>query len=177
MDVVDGGDGDDSLALAGDAANNTLAINAVGPAAQVTLDGASSLHTNLEVIEALVGDGDDTITVGDLTDTPVRLVDLDLSNTGSDIDLVTLEGTEGSDDVSITESGGLVSVTGLAAEFNIDSAAAADGDRLTVNGNAGDDQIKAVDGVENTIGITLNGGLGNDSLSADAILNLSLIHI
>ncbi|MCP4853121.1 MAG: calcium-binding protein, partial [Fuerstiella sp.] len=171
VDTVDGGDGDDTLAMAGDGANNTLAINTIGPAAQITLDGTNSLYTNLEVIEALVGDGDDSITVGDLTDTPVRLVHLGLSNTGSDIDLVTLNGTEGSDDVSITESGGLVSVTGLAAEFDIDSAATADGDRLTVNGNAGDDVIKAVDGVENTIGITLNGGLGDDSLTADAILN------
>ena len=66
-DVVDGGDGDDSLALAGDAANNTLAINAVGPAAQITLDGASSLHTNLEVVEALVGDGDDSVSYTHLT--------------------------------------------------------------------------------------------------------------
>ena len=42
---------------------------------------------------------------------------------------------------------------------------------LTVNGNEGDDAIKAEDGVEALIGIVLNGNAGDDFLSADATLN------
>ena len=170
-DAIDGGGGDDLVGIAGDASDNTLAITTVGAVASVSLDADVISNSNVEVISIGVDAGADTINVADLTDTPVRLVYLNLGTADGSVDAVTVEGTEGTDDVSITETGGLVSVTGLAAEFDIDSSVAADGDRLTVNGNAGDDVIKAVDGVENTIGITLNGGLGDDSLTADAILN------
>ena len=44
-------------------------------------------------------------------------------------------------------------------------------DRLTVQGNDGNDNIKAQPPVEGTILITLEGNAGDDFLSADAILN------
>ena len=59
--------------------------------------------------------------------------------------------------------------TGLNYNVNVSSATTAD--TLTVNGNEGNDSIKAVSPVEATIGIVLNGGAGDDFLSGDATLN------
>src|SRR5207253_9812661 len=71
-----------------------------------------------------------------------------------------------------TEGAGTVNVLGLRYTVNIvNVTAGAGGDTLTFNGNDGDDVIKAVNNVEAQINITLNGGQGNDYLSADATLN------
>src|SRR6185436_7936351 len=65
---------------------------------------------------------------------------------------------------------GFIKTAGLPYDVRLDGADPAL-DRLTVNGNEGDDTVVAAAGVETAIGITLNGGIGNDFLSADGNIN------
>lgn len=115
--------------------------------------------------------GADTFVVNDITQTDVRVVNLNLGADGLAAgDQVTVNGRTVADDILVTAAAGVVNVAGLEYDVNVRGSVAAETDRLLVNGNDGDDRIKAAAGVEATILITLNGGLGNDYLSADALL-------
>jgi Ca2+-binding RTX toxin-like protein len=116
----------------------------------------------------------DTGTLSDLSTTGVRLVFVFLDDDAA-TDSIVVEGRPVDDNILVTlpVAGNFdsVRVAGLGYDviFNgLDSPAS---DTLTVNGNEGNDAIKAVDGVQTAVNITLNGGAGNDVLSADAILN------
>ena len=113
--------------------------------------------------------GTDTITVLDLFPTEVVTLNLNLG-ADQDADTVTVNGRGSDDNLTISTAAGTVSVRGLRYDVHVNAAVVAD-DRLVVNGNDGNDRIKAVAGVEAVIGITLNGDAGDDFLSADAILN------
>lgn len=115
--------------------------------------------------------GADTFVVNDITQTDVRVVNLNLGADGLAAgDQVTVNGRTVADDILITAAAGAVNVAGLEYDVNVRGSVAAETDRLVVNGNDDDDRIKAAAGVEATILITLNGGLGDDQLSADALL-------
>ena len=115
--------------------------------------------------------GADTFVVNDITQTDVRVVNLNLGADGLAAgDQVTVNGRTVADDILVTAAAGVVNVAGLEYDVNVRGSVAAETDRLVVNGNDGDDRIKAAAGVEATILITLNGGLGDDYLSADALL-------
>ncbi len=115
--------------------------------------------------------GADTFVVNDITQTDVRVVNLNLGADGLAAgDQVTVNGRTVADDILITAAAGVVNVAGLEYDVNVRGSVVAETDRLVVNGNDGDDRIKAAAGVEATILITLNGGLGDDQLSADALL-------
>src|SRR5262249_4792849 len=118
-------------------------------------------------------------TVNDLFTTDVKTVNLGLGNADAGAaDAVTVNGRTTSDNLNITAPNDTVQTSGqshvllagLTYNVNVFGSVAADTDRLTVNGNASDDTIKAAAGVEATTLITLDGGDGNDTLSADAIL-------
>src|SRR5207249_6918751 len=53
---------------------------------------------------------------------------------------------------------------------NVFGAVAADGDRLTINGSEGDDQITVGAGANAVLNLTLNGNDGNDVINAGATL-------
>src|SRR5262249_24742218 len=94
---------------------------------------------------------------------------LDLDVTAGDADNVTVNGRAADDNILISTPGpGTVNVLGLGYDVRLLNVTTAD--RLTVLGNEGNDTIKAVAGVEGTVLITLDGGVGNDSLSADGTL-------
>ncbi|HUG70935.1 MAG TPA: dockerin type I domain-containing protein [Pirellulaceae bacterium] len=90
-----------------------------------------------------------------------------------------MNGRTTDDDLLVTTTAGAVNIAGLRYDVNITgSLAEPDDDRLTINGNEGDDVIRLGDGVEAVIDVTLNGGDGNDRLiaglghtSTDTILN------
>ena len=107
--------------------------------------------------------------LSDLTTTTVQLIDVSL-NSDESADNVIFEGRPLADDLMVSVSNGIVKVAGLSYDLRINGAEVF-ADRLTVNGNEGNDTIKAISGVEAVINITLSGNQGNDFLSADAILN------
>ncbi len=78
-------------------------------------------------------------------------------------DIVDVTGTQSKNTVKVAVSGTRVDVTGLAAVVHVSSPEPAD--RLQVNGLAGADELTAGTGLAPLIGLTLNGGDGDDILT------------
>ena len=122
---------------------------------------------SMETIDFNALGGADTITVNDLTGTGVKNVNIDLasppgSGTGDgQADTIIINATNGDDNIVVSSSGGVITVSGLAATVTITGAEAAN-DRLVINGLGGDDVITAsgLSGIQ----LTADGGLGNDVL-------------
>jgi Ca2+-binding RTX toxin-like protein len=124
----------------------------------------------IENINFVALGGADNITVGDLTGTGVAQVAIDLSATlgtgtgDGSIDHVTVTGTGGNDTITVTGAGASVTVTGLPEVVNINGAEAAN-DVLTINAGAGNDIISAATLPAAIIGLTIDGGAGNDTIT------------
>jgi Ca2+-binding RTX toxin-like protein len=167
-DVVEGQDGTDTLLFNGSAASEGIDISSNGgrvrffrDVGNITMDlnGVEHIHFN-----AL--DGADNVVVNDLAGTGVTQVALDLAGSAGgttpdgQLDSITVNGTVGADNIKVTASGTLVTVSGLSAQVTIDHADASD--VLTIAGGAGDDMIDASGLAANKISLTLNGGAGTD---------------
>jgi Ca2+-binding RTX toxin-like protein len=111
--------------------------------------------------------GADNVAVGDLSGTDVTEVDTNLSAAGGGGDVqpdnVIVQGTNGDDVAVVTGDTSGISAFGLAARVNITGSEVAN-DRLTVNALAGDDVVEASTLAAGAIGLTENGGVGNDVL-------------
>src|SRR5262249_682033 len=134
--------------------------------------------TSIEQITFNALGGADNITVNDLTGTGVTGVLLDLGATiggtqgdGAN-DVVTIDGTNGADQISLAATGTTVTVSGLSETVTIANAEA--GDRLVIQGQGGNDTINASGLPAGVIGLTIDGGAGNDviigSQGADTLL-------
>ncbi len=125
---------------------------------------------------------DPTASLSDLSTTEIRV---STSLKQPTLRTMSLSMDDSDDNVTVTvESAatGVLRVAGLPYDVRVIGATVAD--RLTIRGNEGNDEIKAVNAsgaaalnVEAVIGITLAGGSGNDTLSADAILIGGLVTI
>jgi Ca2+-binding RTX toxin-like protein len=128
--------------------------------ASVTMD-----LDDVENIEFRALGGADSINVGDLNGTDAARVDLDLRgpNGGGDAaaDAVTVNGANAQDVFGAAGDSGGVNVFGLKAAVNIFFQEQAN-DRLTLNGQGGDDTINAQSLEADGIQLTVNAGLGND---------------
>lgn len=128
--------------------------------------------------------GGDSLTVRDLTGTALRTIVFDAGNDAEILagapltDTVTIEGLNTADDITaavpnVADNNYRVSglpYTILVKGSDGDEANGDDRDHLIINGNAGDDRIKAQPPLETITRITLHGGAGDDYLSADAVL-------
>jgi Ca2+-binding RTX toxin-like protein len=172
-DVIDGQDGFDTLVFNGANIAETINISANGSHAlflrdigTVTMD----LH-GVESVDFTALGGADSIVINDLSGTDVTEVNINLSlaNGAGDVspDKVTVNATAGDNVVLLAGDATGVSVLGLAAQVNIVGAEAAN-DRLTISGFAGDDVITATGVSADAIGLTLDGGDGNDILIGSA---------
>jgi len=169
-DTVDGGDGFDTLQFNGANIAETMNIAAAaGGHVTLTRDiGTVSMDlVNMEDIQIAAAGGADSITVGDLTGTGVTQVGIDLGglNTGapdSAADQVTVNGTAHADQVSVVATATGVAVTGLAEQVNIDHPDATD--TLVIKTGAGNDTINANTLQAGVIGLTIDGGAGNDTI-------------
>ena len=165
--VTGGGDGADRLEFTGDGAANIIDLAATPGHATVTLGAATVDTTGVENLQINALGGDDTITVGDLSTSNVTSVGVD---TGAGSDDLIVNGRTTADILAVSApSATTLKIQGLAYDLNASNVSLPDD--LIVNGGQGDDEIKAASGVETTVNITFNGGLGNDFLSADATLN------
>jgi Ca2+-binding RTX toxin-like protein len=169
-DIVEGQDGSDTMLFNGANIAEKIDISANGGRVRFTRDVASITMDldDVEDVDFVARGGADQITVGDLTGTDLTNVNLNLegvvgSNTGDgSADSVTVNGTLGADSVTVSGSSASgVTVSGLFATVKIKAPEGAL-DALTVAGQAGDDVINASGLAANTIGLTLNGGLGAD---------------
>ena len=122
---------------------------------------------SMETIDFNALGGADTITVNDLTGTGVKNVNIDLASPpGSgagdgQADTIIINATSGADVITVSSSGGVITVSGLAETVTITGAEAAN-DRLVINGLGGDDVIQAsgLSGIQ----LTADGGDGDDVL-------------
>jgi Ca2+-binding RTX toxin-like protein len=171
-DSVDGGAGSDTLQFNGANIAETIDISANGSrvrffrnVANITMD-----LNSIENIKFTALGGADNISVHDLSGTGVKQVAIDLgSPPGSGAgdgaaDSVTVDATANNDRITIQGSGASVSVTGTPAAVSITGAEGAN-DRLIVNAGAGNDTINAAGLPVGVIGLTIDGGAGNDTIT------------
>ncbi|WP_426608588.1 beta strand repeat-containing protein [Bradyrhizobium sp. McL0616] len=172
-DTVNGGAGNDTLLFNGSNVGENIDISADGSRAKLFRDvGNVTMDLkNIETIDVNALGGADTITVDDLSKTDVRHVAIDLAATpgsgASDgsADTIVINATNGDDVINITESNGVVTVSGLATDVTI--AGFDSNDRIVINGLGGDDVINA-SGLPAGIQVTENGGDGADVLLGGA---------
>jgi Ca2+-binding RTX toxin-like protein len=148
-DVIEGQSGNDTMLFNGANAPENVSLSANGDrltffrnVGNVTMDTHGVENVDFNALG-----GADNITVDDLTGTGVRQVDLDLAGTlgGSAgdgaVDNVTVNGTNGDDQVDIAGNGAGADVTGLAASISVRHAEPAD--ILSVNTLPGNDSVHA----------------------------------
>jgi hypothetical protein len=133
-----------------------MEISANGGRVRFSRDVAAiSMDLNgIDTINARTLGGTDTVTVDDLTGTNTKTVNVDLNATGGSgdgsADTVIVNGTAARDVVQVTQSGGQVSVAGLAADTNIVGSEPAN-DALHVQTLGGDDDVTVAPDVNNVI--------------------------
>lgn len=164
-DNVDGGNGVDTLTFDGAGANEKFAVTAEGSHAIFTRDLGNIRMDNLDVeaLDLAAFGGADTVTVGDLSGTDLVQADVDLgaSRGGApdgQFDLVTVNGTNDADQVSVNADGSAVDVAGLHANVRVTGADTSD--QLHVSTGDGNDTV-AVGGAAQaliTVGVDLGAG-------------------
>jgi hypothetical protein len=105
-----------------------------------------------ETVDLRALGGADTALVNDLTGTDVTKVDIDLAAAigggagDAAADAITVNGTNGPDNVAVAANGGVVDVTGLFTAIGISHSEVAN-DSLRINGLGGDDDVTIGEGV------------------------------
>ena len=126
-DRFEGGAGSDTMAFNGAGGNEAMAANANGARVRFTrVQGTIVMDLDdVEAIDVRALGGTDAITVGDVTGTDLRRVDIDLAGTlggaASDrvADTVTVLGTNGVDTIRASALGATAEVAGLAATVRV----------------------------------------------------------
>ena len=170
-DIVEGQAGNDTMLFNGANIAEKINMSANGSRLLFTRDVASIVMdvNGVENVNFTAKGGADQITVGDLSGTDVTTVNLDLAaipgTPGGDgaADTVIVNGTNGDDVIQVAGSAGNASVLGLFSQVNIAGAEVAN-DRLIVQALGGDDVVTASALDASTIGLTADGGTGNDVL-------------
>src|SRR5262249_30441348 len=170
-DTVEGQAGADTLQFNGANISEKIDLSANGSRLRLSRDIANITMDvdGVETVNIAALGGDDTLTVNDLSGTDVTDVNLDLasppgSHTGDgQADSVIVNGTAAADNIQVAKQKGNLTVAGLAAKVTI-SAPEASTDTLIVNALNGDDTLDASALSAGVIGLTLNGGEGDDTL-------------
>ncbi len=170
-DIVEGQSGNDVLVFNGSGANETYELFANADRLRLTRNvGSIVMDINgVEQVELNALGGADIAIVNDLAGTNVAQVNIRLAGTLGGVngdaqpDNIIVNGTNGDD--HITVAGGITGtiVAGLATIVNISTSEAAN-DRITINTLSGNDTVQATGLASGIIGLTLNGGSGDDIL-------------
>jgi Ca2+-binding RTX toxin-like protein len=161
-DVIEGQDGSDTMVFNGAAGgeNVTMTANA-GRLTFFRVQGNVTMDTDgVEIVDDNPLNGQDSVTVNDLTGTDVTQTNIDLAATlgGTAPDgiaeNVVVNGTNGDDDVAINGNGSGADVTGLATAVSITHADPTD--TLSVNTLAGTDNV-LVNGVAGVLQVLVDG--------------------
>ena len=169
-DTVEGEGGKDVLQFNGSNAAEHYDISANGSRVRLFRDVAN-VTMDLNGIEALnlntLG-SPDTVTVGDLTGTDLTKANIDLSGVpGSGAgdgaaDTVTVDGTDGADNVDVDPAAGGILVSGLSTDVQVTGADAASDD-VDVNTLGGDDTVNSGLGISGPAAVNVDGGTGDDT--------------
>jgi Ca2+-binding RTX toxin-like protein len=164
-DILEGQDGSDRLLFNGSAANETYDIAANGGRVRLSRDvGAITMDLNdVEQIDLNAFAGSDTIVVNSLVGTDLAVLNLNLAVNGAgdaQLDAVIFNGGASGDVVSVSTVSTGVEVSTPVRTVRISGAEATD--RLTVNGQAGDDVIDASLLAAASLTFSADGGTGDD---------------
>ena len=170
-DTIEGQDGADTMLFNGANANERVALSANGRRLLFLRSPANiTMDTNgVETVDFNALGGADIVTVGDLTGTDVKAVNVDLAGTlGGTIgdgatDRVSVDGTAGADRISVNGDTSSVTTSGLSSTVTVQHQDPTD--LLDVEGLGGDDDISAAPLAAQAIALLLNGGDGNDKLA------------
>jgi Ca2+-binding RTX toxin-like protein len=174
-DVVEGQGGHDTLQFNGANVDEKMDLSANGSRLRLFRDvGNVTMDVNgVEQVNVAALGGADTVTVNDLSGTDVTRVNIDLAGTpGSgtgdgQADTVIVNGTAHADAILIAGSGNSYFVAGLPALVAVHGSEGAS-DKLVVNALGGNDLVNAAGLSASTVGLTLDGGTGNDLLIGGA---------
>ncbi len=169
LDVVEGQAGADTFAFTGNDVGERFDIVANGARVLVfrDVDTVSIDLGGVESIGLAARGGVDSAVVGDLTGTGVTEVRLDLGalagGTDGATDTVHVNATQGADAVGIGREEGALRIFGLQAKVRVLQPDEGQ-DRLVLNALGGADVVGPSGPGADAMRLTLNGGLGNDTL-------------
>ncbi|MEO5859017.1 MAG: calcium-binding protein [Pyrinomonadaceae bacterium] len=169
-DLVEGGEGQDTMLFVGSNASEKVDISANSQRLRFFRDigGITMDCDGIENVTFKALGGEDQVNIGDLTGTQATNLVVDLFAAGdaeiAKVDIVTVNGTAGNDNITVAGSGAGVSVAGLTAGVSVIGGASGV-DKLVVNALAGVDMINASEVKAGAIDLTLNGGIANDTLT------------
>ena len=181
-DLIEGGEGDDRLLVNGNpAAGNAITTLANGVRVAVQRLNLTPFTLDVGTVEQLDISGStaaDNFVIGNLRDTDLRLVNLDLG-VDATRDTVALNGPNIGNEIGITTLGAGSGVVDVEQSQNVrvvitnstgGHPLGATGDLLTINAGVGNDTIQAALGVEDEIGMIIHGGAGADYIVANAVI-------
>jgi Ca2+-binding RTX toxin-like protein len=169
-DVVEGQGGFDAMHFNGANVSENIDISANGGRIRF-FRNVANIVMDLNDVEDIAFNalgGADNIVVNDVSGTDLVQVELNLSGTlggtsgDSQVDTVTLNGSNGNDITSVLGTNTSYAVVGLAALVQVGHSEPID--RLIVNANGGNDSIFADTLGANVVGLTIDGGAGNDHI-------------
>jgi Ca2+-binding RTX toxin-like protein len=157
-DLVEGQAGNDTMEFNGAAGSEAFEASAVARRLRFTRDLGNIVMDvdGTETVDLRALGGQDATIVNDLTGTDVTKVDIDLAaaiggGTGDGAaDTITVNGTDGPDNVSVAANGGVVDLTGLFTAVSISHSEVAN-DLLAIHTLGGNDDVKIGDGVAGLI--------------------------
>jgi Ca2+-binding RTX toxin-like protein len=166
--TVNGLGGADTLHVTGSDAPDSFDARAAGALVRTVLGGVAVESDDVEALRLNALGGADTAMLGGLGGTDLGQVAVDLSGptTGTAdglVDDVTVNGSEGADNVAVAGNASGISISGLAVPTSV--VATDPPDRLTVNGLAGADTISASGLAANAALLTMRGGPDADTLT------------
>jgi Ca2+-binding RTX toxin-like protein len=168
-DVVEGQGGTDSVAFIGSDGGDAAGAAADGARVRVSAEGSAADADDVEKLRFTPLGGADTIDVPDLRATDVTGVTADLAategGTASDAaaDVVSMKGTSGPDNVQFAKDAFSVTVTGVPTPVSVANSSAAD--RIALDTLAGGDIVDGSKLATGSIGLSIAGGIGNDTLT------------
>jgi Ca2+-binding RTX toxin-like protein len=153
-DLVEGQSGNDTMEFIGAGGNEAFEASAVGRRVLFTRSAGNIVMDvgGTETVDLRALGGADTVVVNDLTGTDVTKVDVDLAAViGAGVgdtaaDAITVNGTDGPDNVAVAANGGVVDVTGLFTAIGISHSEIAN-DLLAINGLGDKDDVAIGGGV------------------------------
>jgi Ca2+-binding RTX toxin-like protein len=162
-DAVEGGSGSDTLDFNGANLNEVMSLSANGTSSVFRRDlgGITMDMQNVEELDLTALGGADSITVDDLSATGFRQANIDLSLQGGgdgQADVVTVNGTEVADRITVQANGAQVDVDGLTTDTRLTGSETID--RLQVNMLGGNDAVDVGADAAALIGIAVDLGSG-----------------
>ena len=153
-DLVEGQAGNDTMEFNGAAGSEAFEASAVAARLRFTRNVGNIVMDvgGTETVDLRALGGADTAVVNDLTGTDVTKADIDLAAAigggagDGEADAITVNGTNGPDNVTVAANGGVVDVTGLFTAIGISHSEVAN-DLLAIKTLGGDDDVAIGGGV------------------------------